>query len=145
MRNLRSCSCGAGPNELHVHGCDVERCSECGFQLIMCNCIYRVCGMDPDRLEEEHPNIYRHGPTFEMERAWDAHVESTGGRVPWSGEWPGALECREFGFWSKWVEGRGWVECGPGEAGASESLNKLTYEACYGKIKWDKQRKRWVK
>jgi Zn finger protein HypA/HybF involved in hydrogenase expression len=28
--------CGAEPGELHMDGCDVEQCPECGRQLITC-------------------------------------------------------------------------------------------------------------
>ena len=38
--------CGAKPGELHAEGCDIERCPECGFQRISCECA-----------EESHPRI----------------------------------------------------------------------------------------
>ncbi len=36
---LKRCpGCGAAPGQLHHPGCDVERCSVCGNQHIMCRC-----------------------------------------------------------------------------------------------------------
>ena len=59
--------------------------------------------------------------------------------LPWTGEWPGALECREFGWYSKFVDGEGWITCGKNDPDATEDLNKLYTDAV-----WSKEQKRFV-
>lgn len=116
MPDLPNCpDCGVKPGEFHQGGCDVERCPMCGGQRISCGCNYRFCGMDLD--------------TFYL-----AH------RAPWSGEWPGKLECREFNWWSKMVTGRGWVSCSKDDPEAHENLNRLGEGEC----RWDIDRQRFV-
>jgi hypothetical protein len=89
---LRNCGdCGAKPGEFHEHGCDVERCALCGGQAICDNCVYELNGMPMATLEEEHPEIYGGGPTAEMYEVYDAIVEKAGGRLPWTGLWPGSM------------------------------------------------------
>jgi hypothetical protein len=127
-REVRNCSCGAKPNELHMEGCDVERCPRCGGQNNSCSCIYEVCDIDYETMEEEHPTIYNEGPTEEMYDRWDKEWGER--RVPWSGEWPGAKECRLYGFWSIFGPDmdppqRGWVSVPAGTPGAGEDLNRL--------------------
>jgi hypothetical protein len=105
-------ACRAKPGELHQLGCDVERCSRCGQQLLSC-AHYQVGTVQAPPDDE---------------------------RMPWIGEWPGAPECRDFGWWSKRnPDGRGYVPCGPDDPGAEEDLNRLPKEAV-----WDRRRKRWV-
>ena len=36
MHNCRDCN--AKPGEMHMDGCDTERCSSCGGQRIQCDC-----------------------------------------------------------------------------------------------------------
>lgn len=43
----------------------------------------------------------------------------------WSGEWPGAAECRARWWWAVRVEGKGWRPCPPGTPGATEDLDRL--------------------
>jgi len=39
LGKIRKCGdCGARPGELHVPGCDLERCADCGGQVITCAC-----------------------------------------------------------------------------------------------------------
>jgi hypothetical protein len=140
----RDCGdCGAKPGTLHQQGCDVERCRLCGGQAISCGCVYEVNGMDEGELESEHPDIYEQGPTEEMERKFDAHVETLGGRLPWTGIWPGTVECIEFGWYTRHVDGEDspyWRRCHAEDEDAGPDLNRL-YASCV----WDVQAGRWRK
>jgi len=102
--------CGVKPGSLHQIGCDVERCRLCGGQSISCGCV--VCSGDE--------------PTAAEWAAHDQRVEDAGGRLPWTGEWPGDSECREFGLWSKLVRGHGWQMCSADDPAAQPDLNRLS-------------------
>jgi len=135
MREPRNCGdCGAAPGAYHEAGCDVERCARCGGQAFACPCIYEVCGIDYDTMEETHPDIYNDGPTDEMcerwEREWGAR------RLRWSGEYPGVAECREYGFW---CVGPPWKSVPAGTPGAVEDLNRLRREC-----RWDVEKQKMV-
>lgn len=113
--------CGAKPGNLHDAGCDTERCPECGGQIISCDCF--------------------------TDETWPQDVR----RLPWTGIWPGVVECIEFGWYCKWVvnpngapgsavaPGR-LVRCGEDDPEATADLNRL---GC-GEARWDKNLKRWV-
>lgn len=110
--------------------------------MITCDCVYEVNGLDPEQLEEEHPGIYINGPTADMYAVWDREWGSR--RMPWTGLWPGALECHEYGFWCLWGPDmnppqQGWISMPAGTPGASEDLNRLHEETV-----WDRQLQRWV-
>jgi hypothetical protein len=135
---LRDCGgCGARPGERHQL-CDVERCALCGGQVIACDCIYEANGMDVENLETEHPDIYHGGPSEEMYPALDAKVTAVGGPLPWTGTWPGDAECVEYGWYSRWVEGRGWVRCEATDEGAGPDLNRLAVSTT-----WDTETRRY--
>jgi hypothetical protein len=99
---------------LHRHGCDVERCPYCGGQLLFFLC---------------------------CEDAFDGVPDDD--RLPWTGEWPGEAECREFGWYCTWVPdnppGERWVRCAPDDPGAGPNLSRLRTDAI-----WDREQKRWV-
>src|SRR5205823_2719377 len=52
-------------------------------------------------------------------------------RLPWTGEWPGEAECREFGWWCK---------PSPDDPEGGPDLNRLRKEGI-----WDRQRKRFIR
>ena len=113
MRDCRDC--GAKPGGLHALGCDVERCRLCDGQAISCDCVHSE---DPEWDGESEA-------TDAMWGAYDAKVAELGGRLAWSGEYPNTAECREYGLWCKWVDGKGREKCGKDDPGATEDLNRL--------------------
>lgn len=60
--------------------------------------------------------------------------------LPWNGIWPGLEECAEFGWYSRWVDGNGWVPCEKDDDGAGGDLNRLTREGV-----WDASKGRFVR
>lgn len=60
-------------------------------------------------------------------------------RLRWTGLWPGAAECREYGLFVRLVPGRGWVSCDRSDSGASEDLNRLVIEG-----RWSQKKGRFV-
>ena len=137
---MRDCgNCKAKPGDFHVLGCSVERCVRCGGQAIGCHCIYEVLGSDVENMEVEHPAIFFKGPTPDMHERFDAFIDRAGGRLPWTGEYPGSAACREFGFWCYWDETEGWVQCDRGHPKATEDLNHLVTSA-----RWDAAKRAWV-
>lgn len=129
--------CGVFPGELHQPGCDLERCPSCGGQMISCNCIYTFNGIDPETMEDTHPDIYEHGPTEAMCEAWDKVWGSR--RMRWTGEYPGADQAREFGWYCR-MGAHGWEPCGPDDEGATEDMNRLVTEG-----RWNAETQRWEK
>lgn len=117
--DLKCHDCGVGPGELHESGCDTERCRLCGYQAISCDC-WRILS----------------------DAAFDAAVETEGGRLPWTGEFPGSSDARELGFWSYWDDERErWVQCDENAPGAGPDLNRLNELHC----RWDREAGKWVK
>jgi hypothetical protein len=132
----RDChDCKAKPGDPHKAGCDVERCPLCGGQLLTCPCIYG--GMSYARLKQDHPIIYKTGPTDEMYAKFDGEIEKAGGRLPWTGIWPGTKECVEFGWYSKRAR-IGYRRCGPFDVGAGPDLSRLVSEGI-----WSREKRRW--
>lgn len=104
-----------------------------------CGCVYKVNGIDVDRMAETHPEIYVGGPTDEMYGPLDAAIEKLGGRLPWTGEFPGTESCRQLGWFSYFIPTQGWVRCTADHPDAFPDLNRLLSEG-----HWDAARGAWV-
>ncbi len=104
--------CRVKVGQLHLKGCTGERCPFCGFQAHTCDCPFE---------------------------AWAPRFRAL--RMAWSGYWPGVTECWKYGFWCSYAPGRwgGWVQCGEGELGAREDLNRLL-AVC----DWDRDTRHWI-
>ena len=86
IRTKKLChDCGVEEGQLHILGCDNERCPFCGNQLISCSCKYKLwfaynwhellyCGLPKD--------IYENGLPVELEEKWEG-VLKIEGRVPY--------------------------------------------------------------
>lgn len=122
--------CKVAPGEFHTHGCDAERCPLCKGQLIACGCVYEVNGLE--NIEEEHPDIYKNGPTEAMYAVFDEEVEKRGGFVRWTGEDPGSAECRQLGWFTRSIEKDGkfvrWERCSADDEGAIPDLSRWIRE-----------------
>lgn len=70
--------CGCKEGELHDLGCDMETCPRCGGQIITCDCVYGMLGIDAS------PGTwaYSHGLTDKQEEEWQVKLEEIG-RIPW--------------------------------------------------------------
>ena len=68
MNKLKKChDCDCKPGEPHISGCDVERCSVCGGQRLMCNCkghdkrFSRWTGIWPGSAEADYLDVDLNG------------------------------------------------------------------------------------
>lgn len=129
---MRNCpDCDAKPGEKHRHGCDVERCPCCGFQLLTCSsCVFELNNFEPEDDEDPTDEMYEH-----WDEVWDAK------RLPWNGIWPGESECIEYDWWARFIPGEGWIPCKKEDDGARPNLNRLYYGEC----SWSQELQRWIK
>jgi hypothetical protein len=78
MAKRKTCGdCGTKEGQLHILGCDMERCPFCGNQLISCQCGYKKLGIDVS------PGswAYSHGLTETQQEDWKKLL-SDKGRIP---------------------------------------------------------------
>ncbi len=125
----KSChDCGAMPGEMHTYGCDVERCPDCGHQLISCSCQHVGTKADVDIIHGFNHHPFAHGGKYP--------------RVVWTGLWPGKAECQEFNWYARRnPTGPGYVPCDIDDQGAMEDYNRLyTDDRC----RWDPKKGRYV-
>jgi hypothetical protein len=66
--------------------------------------VYEVNGIEQSTFEELYPDIWRNGPTDEMDERYLAEVEKFGGRDIYTGLFPGVEDCRRLGWWCRWVD-----------------------------------------
>ena len=100
------------------------------------------CGVGIGELHEPHCDIERCPACGCQLLSCDCFDDELEGlpRMPWTGEFPGCAECREYGLYARRVPGlRGWTPCDKDDEGATEDLNRLIIEGT-----WDSKRQRWV-
>ena len=51
--------CGRKTGELHMDGCDIERCPKCGFQLLSCDCDFPKMSVDEEYLVDEKGKLWK--------------------------------------------------------------------------------------
>jgi hypothetical protein len=98
------------------------------------------CGARPGTLHQPDCDIERCPNCGGQFISCGCPARSQGRRLPWSGEWPGEAECRQYGWYAKLVPGVGWVPCPQNDPNAELDLNRLHREAV-----WDPQAGRFVK
>lgn len=135
VRELTRCpQCDVPPGSIHEDGCSIERCALCGQQSIGCNCVRRIAGIHDDEFEDVET-------TEEHWALFDAEAAKYGGRLPYSGEYPGRRECRKFGWYSYFDEKTSrWVRCDKDHPGAHEDLGRLYG---WGRATWNKEKRTW--
>lgn len=89
------------------------------------------CGASPGELHKKMCDVERCPDCGGQYISCDCEEEPTRPRLPWTGIWPGVVECRKFGWYSKMVEGKGWVRCEKNDEGATEDLNRLHKDASW--------------
>lgn len=133
MSELGCPNCKVEIGEVHVDGCSLEICAYCGDQAIKCHCVLVVAGIDPEDFGDQET------ASDEQWERFDAENRKYGGRIPWSGEYPGSRACREFGFWCREV-GERFVSCTIDDEGSTEDLNRLHG---WSGVEWNRKTQSW--
>ena len=97
------------------------------------------CGVWPDEIYLAHCEVERCPDCGGQRISCEEHTSPVYPRIPWSGEWPGKAECRDFEFYAYWGKDHGWTKCSVAHPGAVEDLNRLYIEAV-----WDAEQERFI-
>jgi len=159
--------CAALEGELHVRGCDMERCPFCGNQLITCGCSLKhfYPTFDRDGVDDvDRPGtvkfvtkfhglpekVYKHGLPPKQRAEWE-RVLAKKGRVPWiqypnlcgkcGQPWPVMFRVSDK-EWEHYVEPgpRGMMLCKPCWKWIKEQIDRYG-RRCVARRRWKKLRK----
>lgn len=97
------------------------------------------CGAKAGHLHKDGCDVERCPECGGQMQSCGCDVQANGKRLPWSGEWPGDMACREFGWYAKFVPGQGWQPCSKDDPQARPDINRLVSEAV-----WSKEQGRFV-
>lgn len=95
------------------------------------------CGVKPGRQHKRGCDVAL-CPECGFQRLQCGAHARTAGWGTWTGEWPGEVECREWGWYRSDTLPDGTVI-------QAEDLNRLVYAAARGEIRWDKKAERYRK
>lgn len=117
--------CGVKEGQLHLPGCDMERCPFCGAQLISCDCVYEKLGIDCS----SGTRVYSHGLTNEQSQEWEKLLRAKG-HIPFivypnlcakcGALWPAMFDVPDE-EWERYIE--------------PQMRSEMLCEACYTQIK----------
>lgn len=98
------------------------------------------CGVQPGELHKRGCDIEQCPDCGNQFISCDCEGHITMPRLPWEGDFPGTLACREFGWYAKKLPGeKGWQQCDGSDPQAREDLNRLADEAI-----WSKEQGRYI-
>ena len=107
-----------------------------GFRPLIIEC--PDCGVEPGELHDTNCDVERCGRCGGQR--FSCGCISSSDRMPWTGTWPGVIECQDLGWYARLEPGKtGWHTCDQDDPGAHEDLNRLAQLA-----NWDRKTKRWV-